>query len=323
MIDSQADEKIIEDSKDGLLEDACSWIFNDPAFLKWWNHKDSKMLWIQGDPGKGKILVMALIREICLRLNLNPGSCLLFYFFCQNTIPESNTTISIVRGLITLLLRGNETLIHYLQRRYDYAGRQLFEGKNALFTLLDVLLDMLKDSSNPRIYLIIDALDECDATIKTLLKWIDQKKITLAHKVKWIVTSRNEVAFQNYFQSSGELHTILELNALHVSRAVDYFILCRVDKLSRTNGYSKKLQASIINELNQKANGTFLWVAMVCRELEEVTKRKVASVLKTFPPGLRPLYERMIERLKIKMPKTRCTVEKFFAPLQLHLHHSS
>ncbi len=37
---------------------------------------------------------------------------------------------------------------------------------------------------------------------------------------------------------------------------------------------------------------------MVCKELEEVAKRKVASVLQTFPPGLRPFYERMMERLE-------------------------
>ncbi len=159
------------------------------------------MLWIHGDPGKGKaMMVIALIREIRLCLNLNPGSGLLSYFFCQNTIPELDTTISILRGLITLLLRENKTLIHHLRSRYDYAGRQIFEDKNAPFTLLDMILEMLKDSSNPRVYLIIDAVDECDATIKPLLKWIAQNKITLAHKVKWIVTSRNEVAFQNYFQ---------------------------------------------------------------------------------------------------------------------------
>ncbi len=115
------------------------------------------------------------------------------------------------------------------------------------------------------------------------------------------------------------------MNALHVSHAVDYFIECRVDKLSRTNRYGQELQASIINDLKLKSNGTFLWVAMVCKELEEVAKRKVASVLQTFPPGLKPLYERMMERLENQDDKkdaelckqTLCAVTSAFRPFKL------
>jgi DNA replication protein DnaC len=39
------------------------------AFIDWWNEDDIRILWIHGDPGKGKtMMAMALVEEISRRL---------------------------------------------------------------------------------------------------------------------------------------------------------------------------------------------------------------------------------------------------------------
>jgi hypothetical protein len=55
---------------------------------------------------------------------------------------------------------------------------------------------------------------------------------------------------------------------------------------------------SVRQYLNEHADGTFLWAALVCKELEKVKAWKTQTVLERFPGGLEPLYQRMIEQIQ-------------------------
>jgi NACHT domain len=299
LTDPRHDKDRIEASKDHLLKDSCSWIFEDSAFHGWWTRHDSRFLWIHGDPGKGKtMMIMALISEVLRRLEAKPGSGTLVYFFCQSTSRDLNNTVSVLRGLIYFLVDQQRTLIRYLRRRHDSAGRQWFEGPNALYALRDVLSEILKDPSLGNVYLMIDALDECDPDIYQLLKWIVRNNSDLSHKIKWLATSRNEPAITEQLGRGRQLHTSLELNSLHVSRAVDEFIDCKVRELTDSKGYSSELRDFIRNYLLKNADGTFLWVALVCKALERVRAQKAKLLLQKFSAGLEPLYERMMEQVQ-------------------------
>jgi hypothetical protein len=45
-------------------------------------------------------------------------------------------------------------------------------------------------------------------------------------------------------------------------------------------------------------DGTFIWIALVCQNLENIPRRRAVAKLSTFPPGLNSLYERMIAQLR-------------------------
>ena len=47
-----------EASKDKLLEDSYVWILDNPAFQRWRDNDETQLLWIKGDPGKGKTMLM-------------------------------------------------------------------------------------------------------------------------------------------------------------------------------------------------------------------------------------------------------------------------
>ena len=54
----------IEDSKDPLLKDCYEWILQDPILQEWRDGDTNSLLWINGDPGRGKTMLMiALVRE--------------------------------------------------------------------------------------------------------------------------------------------------------------------------------------------------------------------------------------------------------------------
>jgi small-conductance mechanosensitive channel len=52
----QKDKVRIEAYKGGLLEDSYSWVLDNAAFQQWHNNTCSQLLWIKGNPGKGKTI---------------------------------------------------------------------------------------------------------------------------------------------------------------------------------------------------------------------------------------------------------------------------
>ena len=241
---------------------------------------------------------MALIDEISERLQSAPyNSWTLAYFFCQ-TEERLNNAVAVVRSLIYLLVEQQRALAQHVRRHYEIVGAPLFEGGNALYALWAILLDILRDSSLPRIHLLIDAFDECTVQQIELLELITGKDMMSLPKVKWLVTSRNESAIQERLEHGDRrVHTSLEMNSQHVSNAVLRFIDVKVRQLVQTKKYDLRRQSFVGEYLRNKAEGTFLWVALVCQELQRVPSRKTESVLQSFPAGLKSLYARMMAQI--------------------------
>jgi hypothetical protein len=54
----------------------------------------------------------------------------------------------------------------------------------------------------------------------------------------------------------------------------------------------------VLNYLKSNVNDTFLWVALVCQELERTEKWNVLKKLDLLLPGLDALYRRMMEQIR-------------------------
>lgn len=84
-----------------------------------------------------------------------------------------------------------------------------------------------------------------------------------------------------------------------MATAVGTYIGHKVLHLSYLKQYDRKTETIVRDYLSSNANGTFLWVALVCQALEEpkVRKRHTLAKLRTFPPGLDSLYAQMMEQI--------------------------
>ena len=302
--DPRDDIARIEASKDKLLKDSCAWILEDRDFLRWKDSKDTRRLWIRGGPGKGKTMMMiALVGELSRQLETNPGSGILSYFFCQNTDVDLNNAVSILRGLIYVLVDKDRALIRHLRKKYDVAGRELFEDKNAFYALQHILSDILDDPSLECVYLMIDALDECESQLSELLDLIARTSKS-SSRVKWLVSSRNRADIEKQLNPDGPHLLSLELNSSRISDAVNAFINFKVSKLAEDHDYDSEVIKEVSSYLRSNAGETFLWVALVCKQLERVQAWDTQQVLKEFPPGLEPLYARMMKNIRRERPTT-------------------
>ncbi|RYP81631.1 hypothetical protein DL770_005839 [Monosporascus sp. CRB-9-2] len=59
--DPRHDKIRIEQTKGGLLRESYGWILDHDDFLRWRNDPESRLLWIKGDPGKGKTMLLVAL----------------------------------------------------------------------------------------------------------------------------------------------------------------------------------------------------------------------------------------------------------------------
>ena len=160
-------------------------------------------------------------------------------------------------------------------------------------------MDLLQDHVVDKYYLIIDALDECDVGSMEKFLRLLAHEIPKLSKVKWIVTTRNEQRIMEHFQDRQNGCNIdLEMNTMNVARAVQSFVDLKVHELKTRKRYDDELSTYVRRHLQENAAGTFLWVSLVCKELEKCWARKAREVCGRFPMGLVPLYQQMLERIE-------------------------
>jgi hypothetical protein len=295
LTDSRDDKKRIEDTKGGLLDDLYSWILKNSDFQRWQNDPQRRLLWIKGDPGKGKtMLLCGIINE----LNKSIGkTALLSYFFCQATDSRINSATAVLRGLLFMLTSQQPSLVFYLQKKHNYAGKALFEDTNAWVALSEIFTNIVQDQSLGSTYVIIDALDECVTGQLKLLDFIVQTS-SMSSRVKWIISSRNCSNIKERLERAvDKVRLSLELNAESVSAAVHTYIKRKVSQLAQKKKYSNQTKYAVLEYLYTNANNTFLWVALVCENLDKMSRFNIITKLQEFPPGLGSLYERMIQRI--------------------------
>jgi hypothetical protein len=293
--DPRHDKKRIEETKGGLLVDSYCWVLNNNTFQQWQQEPHNRLLWVKGDPGKGKtMLLCGIIDELSSSI---PATALLSYFFCQATDSRINSATAVLRGLLYMLLDQQPSLTSHVCEKHDHAGTTLFEDANAWIALTEIFVAVLRDPSLSTTYLIIDALDECITNMPKLLAFIANQSST-DHAVKWIVSSRNWPDIETQLERTGHKARLsLELNAKSVTAAVNVFIQKKVDQLAQEKLYNAELQHAVLQHLKLNANNTFLWVALVCQDLKTTAKRNVLKKLDSFPPGLDELYERMMQQI--------------------------
>ncbi|RYP19440.1 hypothetical protein DL765_003341 [Monosporascus sp. GIB2] len=320
--DPRHDKKRIEQTKGGLLRDSYRWILTHDDFLRWRDDPDSRLLWIKGDPGKGKtMLLCGIIDE--LREQTANTTHLLSFFFCQATDDRLNNATGVLRGLLYLLADQQRPLLSHIQNKYDHAGKRLFEDVNAWVALREILINILQDPDLPNATLVIDALDECETDLSQLLDLI--MEVSPRSCVKWLLSSRNRIDIEQKLRpdySRTRLSLELKCNADHVSHAVDAYIDHCISGIPALQD-NTQLQTQIRNQMRRKADGTFLWVGLVAQELKSAYSWDAEQIVEEVPAGLEGLYRRMMQQIQnLRRGTTHClrvlsAVATAYRPLRL------
>ncbi|KAM3156534.1 hypothetical protein ABEW05_002962 [Botrytis cinerea] len=271
----------LKENKDKLLCQSIDWILQDPQYISCKCRGDVSLLWIKGGAGKDESTVVT-------------------YFFCQNADYELNTLQAIIKGLILQLVDQQKELIEYLRDHWDTRKERFNKDMTSWRTLWEIFYKMLYRCKCPKIYLIINALNECqDDSMADLLKLIVRTGLDRPSKIEWLLTIRPlHSAEWELLVGFEQVMINLKLNSTHISKGVTSYVVNKVAALDHRNAYGPDLCQKIKNGLTEKAEDTCMWVSLVCKELESVPRDKALNKTQDFPPGLHLFYHRALDQLR-------------------------
>ncbi|KAF2626169.1 hypothetical protein BU25DRAFT_422742 [Macroventuria anomochaeta] len=225
--DPRNDKKRIEETKGGLLADSYRWVLDNATFQQWQQDQRNRLLWVKGDPGKGRtMLLCGIIDE--LRSSL-PKTALLAYFLCQATDSRINNATAVLRGLLYMLVRQQPSLVSHIRKKHDHARSR----RQKLVRECECL------GSYDR--------DLCERTTGLTVKhYLPNRRRTrrscASCRVKWIVSSRNWPNIEEQLErAEDKVRLSLELNASSVEAAVETFIQRKVDHLAQEKQYKEEV----------------------------------------------------------------------------------
>jgi hypothetical protein len=140
---------------------------------------------------------------------------------------------------------------------------------------------MLDQYKSRKIYVIVDALDECkEEGIADFLRRVVRTGLSPRSKIKWLLISRPlDSAEKELLTRSDQELVSLELNSDHISQAVKTYVASRAAELDRRQRYRPVLRREVEAALLEKAEDTFLWVSLVYARLESVASNKVLATI--------------------------------------------
>ncbi|KAG6981228.1 putative ankyrin repeat protein [Fusarium oxysporum f. sp. conglutinans] len=262
-----------------------TWLLNSPAFQEW-KLGSRQHLWLHGLAGSGKTILSTTILDHLQQIDSH--TTLAFFFDFSD--PRKQKVENLLRSLaVQLYHTGNEAAnrLSSLFTAHDDGRRQ--PDTNALSACVDTMIQTAR-----RVFIIIDALDECTAR-EELLQWL---KHLASRKAQLIVTGRPEVEFQSAIPRSFDEHNCILLDKQAVNTDICAYVEATLEQ--KPDFADKKLSPSILEEMHDKigngADGMFRWAACQLETLARcLTLAAIEKALKSLPNNLNETYYRMLE----------------------------
>ncbi|KAH0552836.1 hypothetical protein GP486_006963 [Trichoglossum hirsutum] len=278
------------------MSGSCDWAFETPELQAFLASGNSEILRIGGAPGSGKSTLAAfIIRRLTQSIT---GDVL--YFFCKGTDEKKKHPFQILRTLISQLLARDCSLYPWFETLYEQSGQKTASSFASLHHSFQLALS---NTLKPLIYIVVDALDECQQAKDLVLSMITMSKESKGI-VKIILTSREDPELLDYFDRPvNEL--IISQN--DVRGLVWKYVEERVAKCKQICGTN--IGVRVHAKVAVAAAGLWLYARLMMDEIQRLpSPASIERQLQSIPDGLAELYRQIF-----------ATMEESLSPLQLSL----
>ncbi|KAK8123662.1 hypothetical protein PG999_003580 [Apiospora kogelbergensis] len=248
----------------------CRWFLKDPEYLQWLNNNETPnrggMLWIRGKPGAGKSTLMKFLLG---NTQWAQQTSILHFFFNARGNELERTTTGLYRSLLVQLLDEHQNL----QSVLDRLPRGLHRWASA----------------KPPVVCFIDALDEChEQEVRDMIAYLSEL-CDDSNRLQICLASRH---YPHITIGKGRSIT-LENKREHSQDIANY-----VSNTLRIG--TGKMVDEIQSDLQEKASGVFMWVALVVnilnKEWDAGRKHGLRARLHEMPGDLHTLFRDMLTR---------------------------
>jgi Ankyrin repeats (3 copies)/NACHT domain len=279
-------------------------------YIFWRESQKSSLLWITAKAGCGKTTLAAHICQMisthqtpkALVSQKDKSKWVVLYFFFQKSNHKAlKTAPAALRTIVRQLVRQVPAVLPILLKRHDLlSAKGDFEW--SWENLSGVLGEMLEQTSlSSGVYIILDALDECEAESRMLiLDWMKGLVYENAPSttfrsfkaiLKILVTGRPDGDMIDHLSGS----PTLEITDTDTTNDIRALIHSRMEEFAGQRHLKPDITRSIIQFLESNAHGMFLWVVLIMKELERRDERLsdevIAYKLSSTPLTLMDTYE--------------------------------
>ena len=295
---------------DSAAEGTCSWLSHEEKYSAW--IKEGGLLWIEGKAGSGKSTLMKFAMEQeRARLQSSPNASTLQFFFNGRGNLDEKSPLGLFRTLVHDLLNSRRNDPHISQ----LISAGLKECRTSHGQLISWHIDALKSiflracsAASGQIIVFLDGLDEMeihnDMTHLSILLFflrVAESGPPGIPKLRLCFSSRELIPVKNWWRTHPYPHLYLQdENESDIRRYVR----------NRTEDLRQECQLAIdLDYIGQwimmKADGVFLWVVLVMKEITEqsaefscATRGELMKRLADIPQELVGLYRRMLGHVK-------------------------
>ncbi|KAJ7575157.1 hypothetical protein C8J56DRAFT_802076, partial [Mycena floridula] len=265
-----------------------NWFLQDQKFLDWFDG-NVKSLWCPGDPGVGKTIICSTIIDYLLRSGVT-----VVYIYCDYKKQSEQTSTQMLGSILKQLVENRSTISDDLLSLLQTCSSQ--RCRPTVPELMTALRTELQSYS--RVYLVVDALDECSNRAQDLFISTEPQQglRSLPDNVLLLLTSRDMLSISRQFNDETRLNIQAQKTDLEV------YIKGRIIENKRLKGFvetDKFLELEIINEVITKADGSFLQAQLHVDSLaSKLHCTAVRAALHELPKKLAESYDAAMMRIK-------------------------
>ena len=301
---SDQSEKVFLAYQNERQKDTCDWVFDLPAYQQWHVADKSALLWIHGNAGCGKTMLMTAVIERLQKL-VHEHHGVITYSFCRQSsnTNTSSAASSVKRDLLYSLYnqfkdgpnlaQANSILASNVTKQ-SQAGRSYsgFTNKagprsdtNVLSGLKESFLLLAKLLDGP-VYLVIDAPDECSDFDDDLKEAISAWSQTTDCKLKVIIATRPRPELEG---PTGDTQSI----NIEKHNKQDIALRATAD-VFKVPGLSEHERRLLIDTVVEKADTQFTYIALAMDLLRQPWKRPIETVLHRMSDGVNGMYQQIL-----------------------------
>ncbi|EFQ35377.1 uncharacterized protein GLRG_10521 [Colletotrichum graminicola M1.001] len=303
--------------KRALCPDSGRWLYKRYDAVSNWMREDpprDSTLWVHGPRGMGKTILASLVvvrlRELA-REGRIPEDAQVAYFYCQERDQDMATYLGILRGILHQFVNNNAAILPLCADKIANSGGSSLSSPEAVLPLLEAFFDI-----NPRQYLVVDGLDECDATTEVqqavgfLTAQVGRCEDVSQGSLRVLFTSQATADVRRVMAKHGvpgEAGREVELDARR-DNAQDIRAYVRkrlapeeLSKAGRPFNLSDDNVQDIEDQVTAQSEGLFLYAELAMEYLvKQLTKK---DLLERVRPGMLPdtiskLYDTLLGTLK-------------------------
>ena len=230
------------------------WFLRHKSYLEWIAGK-SYFLWLYGIPGCGKsILSSTVLEDLLGRADQCTGSAVVYFYFDFND-PQKRRADLMLRSILAQLLRKCAEIPVAVAALFSSCKSGLQQPP--LSACVDVLRRVIIEI--PRVFLVLDALDECNSR-KELLEVITSISDWKANNLHVLLTSRKERDIQDTIVQIVNSENMVHLQSDQVDPDIRAYAVERLSKDKSLEKWRKsnEVQEEIESVLMKKAQGMYV-----------------------------------------------------------------